>query len=339
VIRLFQAMAGARHGGAEAFFTRLAIGLQKAGQVQRVAIRRDPERAAALRAASVPVAELSFGGRLDLFTRPRLARLIADFRPDVVLSWMNRATAALPKGGFVHAARLGGYYDLKYYRRCDHLVGNTRDIVAYLVRSGWPADRAHYLPNFVDAARLPPVSRATLDTPEDAPLLLALGRLHPNKGFDVLLHALAEIPAAHLWIAGEGAEEASLRQLAARLGVGDRTHFLGWREDAPALMAAADLVVVASHREPLGNVVIEAWAQGVPVVACASEGPGALIRHGETGLLAPVDDAPALAAQIRAALSGDRAALAEAGRAAYEREFTETAVVAAYRDFFERIRR
>jgi hypothetical protein len=52
-----------------------------------------------------------------------------------------------------HVARLGGYYDLRYYRRCDHLIANTRDIVDYIVRSGWAAERVHYLPNF--AARPP----------------------------------------------------------------------------------------------------------------------------------------------------------------------------------------
>ncbi len=337
MIRLLQAMAGARHGGAEAFFTRLASGLQRAGQEQLVAIRRDPARAAVLREANVQVSEFAFGGRFDVFTRPRLARLAREFRPDIVLTWMNRATATMPRGPFVRAARLGGYYDLKYYRHCDHLIGNTRDIVDYLVRGGWPRERAHYLPNFVDATPLPAVSRDAFATPEDAPLLLALGRLHPNKGFDVLLRALAQIPRARLWLAGEGPERAMLERLAQDLGIAPRVRLIGWRDDPAALMAAADVVVCPSRREPLGNVVIEAWAHGVPVVAAAAAGPGALIRSGETGVLAPIDDADALARAIVHVLNGDRRALIEAGRAAYEREFTEPAVVAAYQALFERV--
>ena len=190
-MRLLQAMAGARHGGAESFFVRLAIALARAGTAERVLIRGDAARAKALRDGGVEVTELPFGGLLDLATRRGFRRAIADWRPDVVLTWMNRASRLCPQGDFVHVGRLGGYYDLKYYRHCDHLIGNTRDIVAYLVAQGWPKERAHYLPNFVAATAAPPLARASLDTPEGVPLALALGRLHPNKGFDTLLVAVA----------------------------------------------------------------------------------------------------------------------------------------------------
>ena len=340
-MRLLQAMAGAQHGGAEAFFVRLAIALQRAGQEQRVLIRRDAEREAALRRGGVEVLPLPFAGRLDFATRLGFRRAVRGYRPDVVLSWMNRATMLCPRGDFVHVARLGGYYDLKYYRRCDHLIANTRDIADYLSAGGWPRDRVQYLPNFVGATPSAAVARASLATPEGVPLALALGRLHPNKGFDMLLAALALAPAIHLWLAGEGDLRASLERQARALGITERVRFLGWREDTAALMAAADFVVVPSRREPLGNVVIEAWAAGVAVVAAASEGPGALITDDQTGLLAPVDDARALAAAMRR-LAEDKALaarLAAAGRAAYDAEFSETRVVALYRDFLERVAR
>jgi hypothetical protein len=155
VIHLFQAMAGSPQGGAEAFFVRLALAFGRAGIEQRVAIRRDAARAGALRAGGVEPLELAFGGWFDFRTGPALKAAIREFRPDIVLTWMNRATTMLPQAEpdrpFVHVGRLGGYYDLKYYRRCDHLIGNTEDIVEHMVASGWPRDRAHYLPNFVDA--------------------------------------------------------------------------------------------------------------------------------------------------------------------------------------------
>lgn len=334
-----QAMAGARHGGAEAFFTRLAGALHRAGLEQRVVIRRDPARAARLRAAGLEPVEVPFGGRLDWRSGAALRREIAAFAPRVVLTWMNRATARCPPGDFVHLARLGGYYDLKYYRLCDHLIANTRDIAAYLTGAGWPPARVHYLPNFVDDAPAEPIARAALDTPPDAPLLLALGRLHGNKAFDVLLDAVARVPEAWLWLAGEGPLRAALEAQARRLGIAERVRFLGWREDAGALMAAADIVVCPSRHEPLGNVVIEAWARRRPVAAAASQGPGALIGDGETGLLAPVDDVAALAAALGRLVSDPAlgARLAAAGRAAYEAEFTEAAVVARYLDLFEEV--
>jgi glycosyltransferase involved in cell wall biosynthesis len=340
-MRLMQAMAGARHGGAEAFFVRLASALQRAGEEQRVVIRRDADRAAALRRGGIEPIELPFSGALDVATRWRFGRAIAAFRPRVMLTWMNRATQLCPRGDFVHVARLGGYYDLKYYGRCDHLIGNTRDIVAYLVRKGWPAERAHYLPNFTASAKVAPIARGSLDTPADAPLALALGRLHVNKGFDVLLAALANAPRLHLWLAGEGDLRATLEQQAQMLGVAARVRFLGWRDDVPALLAAADFLVCPSRHEPLGNVVIEAWAAGVPVVATQSEGPGALIVDGDNGLLVPVDDAAALA-RTMLRLVDDRALrvrLAAAGKAVHEAEYGEARVVGLYRDFFARVAR
>jgi glycosyltransferase involved in cell wall biosynthesis len=340
-MRLLQAMAGAPHGGAEAFFVRLAIGLQRAGQEQVALIRRDAARAAALRGGGVEVLELPFGGRLDLATRLGFRRVVARYRPKVVLTWMNRATMLCPRGDFVHVARLGGYYDLKYYRRCDQLIANTRDIAAYIAAGGWPASRIHYLPNFVAAMKAAPVARASLATPEAAPLALALGRLHPNKGFDMLLAALVQAPEIHLWLAGEGELRDTLERQARSLGVAERVRFLGWRDDTAALLAAADFLVCPSRREPLGNVVIEAWAAGVPVAAAASEGPRALVADDETGLLVPLDDAAALAAAMRrlAADGALRDRLAAAGRAAYDAEFSEARVVTLYRDFLERVAR
>jgi glycosyltransferase involved in cell wall biosynthesis len=340
--RLLQAMAGAQHGGAEAFFTRLALGLQRAGQEQRVLIRRHAERAAILRSGGVHTTELPFGGRLDLATRLGFRRALSDYAPAVVMTWMSRATSLCPRGDFVHVARLGGYYDLKYYRSCDHLIGNTRAIVAYLQREGWPAGRAHYLPNFAaDPASVAPLPRAALNTPADVPLALALGRFHRNKGFDVLLAALLRAPQLHLWLAGEGELREVLERQCAAFGLGDRVRFLGWREDTAALLAAVDMLVCPSRHEPLGNVVIEAWAAGVPVVATASDGPRALIADGESGLLVPVEDADALAAAMTRLAADDllRHRLALAGRAAYEAEFAEARVVALYREFLSTVAR
>jgi glycosyltransferase involved in cell wall biosynthesis len=337
--RLLQAMAGARFGGAEAFFTRLALGLARAGLEQHLAIRAHETRTEQLRRGGIGVTELPFRSWLDWRTRPGLRRLLRDWQPQVVLTWMNRATAAMPRGRCTRVARLGGYYDLKYYRGCHHLIGNTRDIVAYLVRQGWPAERAHYLPNFVEDRALPPVPRAGLATPEEAVLAVALGRLHRVKGFDVLLHAVARVPGLHLWLAGDGPERAALQRLIHALGLGARVRLLDWREDVPALLASADLLVCPSRHEPLGNVVLEAWAQRVPVIATDSEGPRALITPGETGLIVPREDADALAAALHQ-LQRDaarRAALAQAGYAAFAAEFVEAKVTAAYRDLIDRV--
>jgi glycosyltransferase involved in cell wall biosynthesis len=334
-----QVMAGAVHGGAEGFFDRLVPALARAGVEQCAVIRNNADRAGPLRAAGVTTLELPFGGMLDFRTGPALRRAVRDFQPDVQLAWMSRAARFCRPNNHIVAGRMGGYYDLKYYRHCHHLIGNTRDIRDYIVRSGWPAENAWYLPNFVDATPMPAVDRTTLDTPEDAPVLLALGRLHVNKAFDILLQALPQIPRAVLWLAGVGPEEAALKRLADELGVASRVRFLDWRSDVGALMAAADVFICPSRHEPLGNVVIEAWAHRVPAVAAASAGPAALIEDRKTGLLVPVDDASALADAANAVLQDASlaATLVDAGYHAYDADFTERSVVTQYREFFERI--
>lgn len=343
-MRVLQAMAGAEFGGAEAFFVRLVIGLHKAGLDQRVVIRKNPRRAALLRAAGVETVELNFGGRLDFSTGMMLKRQLREFRPHVVLTWMNRATSKMPRRrpldlDYVLAARLGGYYNLKYYKNCDHLIGNTEDICEYLTKEGWPQERTHYLPNFVAADVRPPIARKELHIPERAKMLLTLGRLHTNKAFDTLIRALVDVHEAYLVIAGEGPERESLENLAQELGVRPRIRMLGWRDDVPELMAASDLYVCPSRHEPLGNVVIEGWAQSRPVIAAASQGPSALIQDGVDGLLCPVDDAKAMAQAINRVLANDTLAgdLAQAGRVRYEREFTEAQVVKRYLDFFQKV--
>jgi glycosyltransferase involved in cell wall biosynthesis len=343
--RVLQAIAGAPYGGAETFFLRLVVALQRAGELQRVLIRRNTVRAQHLRAAGVAVAELPFGGALDLTTRSAFRREIASWRPDIVLTWMSRATRLCPRGEFEHVGRLGGYYDLKYYRQCDHLIGNTRAIVDYAIRRGWPPERVSYLPNFVPDASAEVTSRTSDDVArgEQRPLALTLGRLHPNKGIDLLLEGFAATRGIDLWIAGDGPLRPPLERLATRLGITERVRFLGWRDDVPALLARADLLVCPSLHEPLGNVVIEAWSAGLPVVATASDGPAALIVHDESGVLVPLPNArgggpQALARAIERvcadAVLRDR--LGKGGRRAYEAEFTEAIVVDRYRNFFDR---
>jgi glycosyltransferase involved in cell wall biosynthesis len=338
-MRVLQAIAGAEAGGAEEFFVRLALALHRIGLEQRVIIRRHSRRAAQLAAGGLMPLELPFGGIFDFRTRGAFKREIAAFRPDVVLTWMSRATRKCPKGPFVHVGRLGGYYNLKYYKSCGHLIGNTADIVAYCTAHGWPSDRVHHLPNFVDAAPARPILRATFDTPDGIPLLLAAGRFHRNKAFDVAIRALAKLPDAFLWLAGEGELEGALKSLADEQGVARRIRFLGWRNDMPALLAAADVLVCPSRSEPLGNVVIEGWAHGTPVVAAAAAGPKTLINEGVSGLLTPIDDADALADALRHVLTDKSLAarLTAGGRAAYEASFTEAAVVRRYLDFFAKV--
>ena len=342
-MKLLQVMAVARYGGAEEFFVRLALAFERANVDQRVAVRGHPFRNKQLSSGGVRTDTFAFRRWLDVRTNFGLRNIIRDWRPDIVLTWMSRASRACPKPklgrDFVHVGRLGGYYKLKYFRGCDHLIGNTPGMVDYVCGLGWPAECAHYLPNFVSERRAPPLDRKSLNTPGDAPLLLGLGRLHENKAFDVLLDSMALLPDHWLWLAGTGPQEAALRSQAVRLGIEKRVRFLGWRDDVAPLFSAANILVCPSRSEPLGNVVLEAWAQHVPVIAAASEGLQQLIDHEVNGLLVPTGDAPALAKSIMG-ITGSRAeALAASGWASYRESYNEGTVVSRYLDFFNTVAR
>jgi glycosyltransferase involved in cell wall biosynthesis len=340
-MRILQVMAGGTKGGAERFFEDLVGAMARAGLDQYCAIRGHPERATVLAETGCPVSTLPFAGPLDPLTPWKLGRLARKWRPQVILGWMNRGCCALPKGPWVNVGRLGGYYNLKYYRRCDHLICNTPDIREYVVSEGWPTDRAHYIPNFYKATSSAPVDRATLRTPQDAKVLLILARLQTVKGIDVALRALPSIPGVILWVAGSGPLEGELQALAAECGVQDRIRFLGWRDDRSSLLNSADVCLVPSRYEPFGNVVLNAWAHGVPVVAAASQGPRFLIRGGEDGLLVPVDDPSSLAEAVMQVLERRDLAdsLVKQGRLRAAGEFSEVEVLHRYGELLQNLSR
>lgn len=344
-------IGGRKLGGAERFYVRLVNALAAAGEpVAALTVPGGEIDAALLPAVQRHHAPLA--GVWDLWSRWRIGRVAAGF--GVVQSYMGRATRLTHMsraGKPVHIARLGGYYNLKGYRHAHAWVGNTRGICDYLVREGLPAGRVFHIGNFVDAAPRAGVEtlakiRADLGVPMDARIILGLGRLHPNKGFADLLAAFARLPREvggqplRLVMVGNGPLGSELRQQAEQLGIAGRTIWAGWQYDPAPWYQLADVFVCASRHEPLGNVVLEAWANQVPVVSCAAQGPTELIEPDVDGLLCPVAEPPGLADGIRRALemdAGTRAALTDAGRAKLDREFSEKAIVDAYLDLYRRL--
>jgi len=327
-------MAGAASGGAELFYERLCAAHVREGRRLLSVIRRDEGRRERLAREGVFARELGFGGRLDVLTKPRLGRMLRAFRPAVTVAWMSRAARMTPRGDWVLAGRLGGYYDLSNYRHCDHLIGNTEGLAVWMREQGWAEDRVHYVPNFArDFSGYGAERPAFL--PEGVPFVLALGRLHRNKAFDVLIRAMRRVSGVHLVIAGEGPERAALEELARGEGVADRVHLPGWVQETGPWLRACDVLVCPSRIEPLGNVVIEAFSAGRPVVASDIQGPREIIAGTGDGVLAHVEDAEALGEALAAVL-GDPArarVLGASGRARFEREFSEGVVMRRWAEF------
>ncbi len=203
---------------------------------------------------------------------------------------------------------------------------------------GIGVDLRHYAPERVPAAAARRV-REELGL-GDAPAVLMVAEFVARKRHADLLHAFAALSRegplarAHLLLAGEGPLREKARQEAGALGVGGRTHFLGFRPDVPALMRAADVVVLPSAQEGLPRCVLEAMALGVPVVGTRIRGTAELLEDG-AGALVELGDVPGLASAIRGLLL-DPAAAAELVRRGRERagRYDERAVIRLHEQLY-----
>ena len=252
----------------------------------------------------------------------------------------------------MHIARLGGYYKIDgYYRHAHAWVGNTKGLCDYLINSGLPANRVFEIGNFVpDPIAISTETLITLrqdwSIPNDAWVLFTLGRLIDIKGFDDLLEALAILPSeidgrpVIVLIAGTGPLDAKLKALTAQLGLESRIRWLGWQDPPDAFYALADVFVCPSRVETLGNVILEAWNYGLPVVSTQTPGPLELIEEGRTGLLTPIGEANRMAARLKEMLTAtttQRNAMGEAGKAYLNAHFGKSAIVNAYLSLYDRL--
>lgn len=356
MVRSIHVLGSHELGGADWFFIRLVEALNRAGHPALAVIRGNSPVRQQLSAA-VEQRRLPMASKWDLYSRWRLTRLIAERRPDVVQTYMGRATrlTRLPAGSSaLHVARLGGYYKIDgYYRHAHAWVGNTRDICDYLVKEGLPRERVFHIGNFVPAPRAVPADelralRRRLKLPDDAFVVFALGRMVAKKGFADLLEAFAQLAPKVgarplvLLIAGDGGERGALVDAARRLGLADRVHWAGWQNDTTPFFGLSDVFVCPSRHEPLGNVILEAWQHRLPVLSTRNEGARELVSAGNNALLAPLNDPAGLAEALRHLLAmspAERERLAAAGHATVQREHSEQAVVGAYLDLYQRLSR
>ncbi|HUA77351.1 MAG TPA: glycosyltransferase family 4 protein [Acetobacteraceae bacterium] len=200
------------------------------------------------------------------------------------------------------------------------------------------ASRAEAVGNGRDPSRFRPDPiartrvRTELGTPPDRLVVVIISRLARVKGYPELLAAMRALPEAELWVVGERLTSDHGRDLAplfASSGLGDRLKMLGYREDTPAILAAADIFVLPSHFEGLPMVVIEAMLAGLPVIATDIPGPREQVVPGVTGLLVPRGEVAPLAAALQelAADPARRMRMGMAGRARAMERYDEAKVL------------
>lgn len=286
-----------------------------------------------LAAMGQTVHAVELGSRFSLQEVRRLAQLCRERRIDVLHSHNVRANIHARLAGRMSGvrARVSTIHNSVYHydvpainqrvyslaerltlRWCHRIIAVSEGIAEQLRQGyGLAADKINVVPNGVDPERLLATReraevRRSLDIAPEAPVLLQVGRLTPQKGYDVLFDAIARIAQSHprlvVLAVGEGPLRQQLEQQAHSLKLDRVVRFLGHREDVADLLHAVDLVTLASRSEGMPYTLLEAMGSGRAVVATRIGGIEEVIRQQGTAQLVPSEDAEALANAIDALL-------------------------------------
>jgi glycosyltransferase involved in cell wall biosynthesis len=245
--------------------------------------------------------------------------------------------------------RLYERIDRWHLRKMDRVVCVSEAQAERVRRCGVPPDRVRVIRNAIDPDRFSTLTtryRSRLERyfrPARTLLVGAAGRLSPEKGFDVLVSAAARVvqrqPSAGFVLFGEGACRESLQQQIKAAGLSSAFVLGGFRPDLDRFLPHFDLFVLPSHTEGLPNVVLEACAAGVPVVATAVGGTPEVIEDGVTGHLVPAGNPEMLAYRIETLLANaaERRGLGRCGRLHVLEQFGFAAQADQYRRLFEEL--
>jgi glycosyltransferase involved in cell wall biosynthesis len=211
----------------------------------------------------------------------------------------------------------------------DRYVCVSESVAKFSAAHGLPPDKLAVIPNVIDVAAFSGVEPADLrqfGVPQGSTVVTYVGRLGRQKGLDWLLESapmwIDRAPECHLLLVGQGPEKTRLEGIRDRLVLGPRVHLAGWRKDVAAILAASRLLVLPSRWEGMPNVVLQAMASGLPVVATDVEGVRELLGEHAGPQTVPFGDGGALADALLAFLS-DPSRAAEIGR--HNRRRVETA--------------
>jgi glycosyltransferase involved in cell wall biosynthesis len=330
-------------GGQENRTLQEALQLRQRGVEVFFACRRGARLAQRARDLGFTTEELAMTTSLDPRAIVGLARCCRRHRIDIVNSHSGRDTLLTglalrllpgrPKLVRTRHLILPITSRATYSRLPDHVVCVSRAVEDYLVSAGIPRTMLSTIPTGVDTARFDPdrypsALRAELGLPAETLLIGTVAILRMKKGYQDLIAAiprvLGQFPDAHFVFAGDGPQRQNIETALAGAGLTGRVHLLGLRGDIPQVLRSLDLFVLPTHQEALGTSYIEAQAMGVPVIGTRVDGVPDTLIEGETGLLVPAQEPPALAEAI-IALAADpvrRRRMGEAGRRWVLAEYT-----------------
>lgn len=309
--------------------------------------------------AGIPVTSLPCAGELDLAFIWRLRRVLNREAPDLVHCHSRRGADFL--GG--QAAAMAGLpaivsrrvdniepavMSALRYRRFVKVVAISENIAEVLRQAGVSDDRLVVIRSAVDARQMNQqpdrdVLKREFGIDTGAFAIAIVAQLIPRKGHRYLLEALASLkgryPGLHLEVFGNGVLEDTLRRLTAALGLNDKVHFAGYREDLDDYLSSFDLLVHPAIREGLGVAMLKASAAGVPVIAFDVAGAREIVEHEQTGLLVPTEDSESLAAAIARLIDDTalRRRLGANGRVRMQKEFSIDNMVDQYMKTYQAV--
>lgn len=361
-------ITGLEVGGAEQAFTNLAVGLAERGFVPKVyALRPRPpvgEDRLVRKVESAGIPCEFFGARSALGAPLTLRRLTAAWRrdrPQLVQSFLHHANllgrfAARRAGvarmvcGVRVAERRGRtrlWLDRVTSDRVDHYVCVSQDVAEFSRREGGlPADRLSVIPNGVDVdrfAQAEPIDLRELGVPTGRRAIVCVGRLDEQKRSSWLVEQspllFETLPRHDLVFVGDGPQRQIIHETCTRLGVVDRVHLVGRRDDVPRVLRACDLLILPSAWEGMPNVVLEAMAAGLPVVATQVEGVRELLGPRVDEQTITIGDEKALFSKVLS-LVGDSPRAGDIGAANQRRArdfFSLPAMFDAYASLYRRL--
>lgn len=353
-------------GGAETVLLNLATGLDPARFRSLAVVCGEDWLTRQLRAHSVETILVKWNKWYDLRLPRAMARLVREQNVDLIHSHLpdqnfysclagrmtGRPVVATYHGAVELAHLREPRQALKFWlvkRSAARVVTVCDHVRGLLVEAGFDSRRLERIYNGIAPERYAAARnghlRASLGLRNGAPLVGMVANVRQSKGYEFYIRAARQVadavPEARFLAIGDLHPELSrpLVELVRELGLEDRFHFLGFREDVPALLGELDVFVLASTSEGFPLVTLEAMAAGKPMVVTRCGGPPEAVEDARTGFLVPPGDADALAEKITAVLADPAraAAMGAAGRERVQREFTLEKMVREYEQLYERV--
>lgn len=272
-------------GGIEQAFVDYCEGLRDRGHQVSAVVYPGSWAADRLKEVGIEPIGLRNFSEYDVIAVMRLRRLLKSLAPEAIITHGNRATGmAIKAKTGIPVIGVVNNYSTRRYSLADAAFTTTRDLVATLVDQGIAKDRVFLIPNMVKVVELP-----HRDARHQPPVIGTMGRFVKKKGFDTYIHALAILKKRGIefkaLLGGSGIEEGALRALAKEHELSSVLEFTGWIENRHDFYQRMDIFCLPSLHEPFGIVLLEAFANGVPIISSDSEGPKDIITPNYDALI------------------------------------------------------